>query len=56
MNRELIVKRIKNKMETLDNWRIANTNSSQDEYSSKRKEYLELSAQLQNILTQQINN
>ena len=56
MNRDLIVKRIKNKMEALDNWRMANTNSSQDEYNFKRQEYLKLTSELENILTQQINN
>ena len=56
MNRDLIVKRIKNKLDLLDEWREANANSNQEEYKTKLNEYLKLTSELENILTQSINN
>ena len=55
MDTNNIIKRIKNKMEKLDNWRMAN-NSNHADYISKRQEYLKLSSELESILTQTVNN
>ena len=54
MDTDNIINRIKDKMQKLDDWRVAN-NSNHADYISKRQEYLKLSSELESILTQTVN-